>query len=496
MTDPQDASRPPGPDDAARTGLGLPAEPDGTPRRAVTGFLALARFLLAETPERAEEFSADVPELRRIVEQDRGVIRYPEPSGPMYVSVRDGLRTTSPEPPAWADPAEIIDVPERPPPGRALLGRLRAAADEVRRLDQDRHAVYRVAGVVRAVEQRYGDVLTADTAGCLEAIGAEPVLDTRSGERDGLAGFRRLTDHVLAGYRELTLSGAAVQRMIALTMLMEVAGDLAGDALAAARAEMSRLYADGGGEPGGTLFVSPLDFGLWTGAFDQTTGGRAWIPALSAARLCQQQADQYRDAARRELTAEQFHRFLYQGLGYYLAAALLLGVVTGAGPGRVREPLLSEAADRAASCEEMRARIETSVGWAAEVNPLGCNLTYPARLEAWVLSLPATTAPIRIYDVSSQLGYPDVIRDVALAVADLAAGRDAQCAQRAAAAARAMAAPAALPLTVEWGLGYLSYAAALAQRVLEKLGRAAEAADLARYNDSAWLAAQVASPAS
>ena len=378
----------------------------------------------------------------------------------MYISVRDGLRTTSANPPAWADPAEIIDLPERPPPGQVLLARLRDAADEIRALDRDRHVTYRVADTVRAVEERYGDVLTADTAGCFEAIGAEPVLDTRSRGTSGLDGFGRLTDHVLAGYQNLTLSGAAVQRMIALTMLMEVAGDLAGDALAAARAEMSRLYAEGGGEPGAALFVSPLDFGLWTSALRQATSGRAWIPALSAARLCQKRADQYRDAARREVTFEQFHRFLYRGLGYYLAAALLLGVVTGAGPGWVREPLLSEAADRAASCEEMRARIETSIGWAAEVNPLGYNLTYPARLEAWVLSLPRSTAPVRIYDVSSQLGYPDVIRDVALSVADLAAGRDEQCAQRAAAAARAMAAPAALPLVVEWGLGYFSYAAA------------------------------------
>jgi hypothetical protein len=342
-----------------RTGLGLPAEPPGTPRRAITGFLALARFLLAESPGRAEQFSGDVPELRRIIERDRGVIRYPEPSGPMYISVRDGLRTTSADPPAWADPAEIIDLPERPPPGQVLLARLRAAADGIRALDRDRHATYRVADTVRAVEERYGDVLTADTAGCLKAIAAEPVLDTRSRGSSGLDGFGRLTDHVLAGYQNLMLSGEAVQRMIALTMLMEVAGDLAGDALA------------------------------------------------------------------------------------------------------------------------------------AEVNPLGYNLTYPARLEAWVLSLPRSTAPVRIYDVSSQLGYPDVVRDVALAVADLAAGREEQCAQRAAAAARQMAAPAALPLVVEWGLGYFSYTAALAQRVLERLGRAAEAAELARYNDRTWLAEQM-----
>jgi hypothetical protein len=127
-----------------RTGLGLPAEPPGTPRRAITGFLALARFLLAESPGRAEQFSGDVPELRRIIERDRGVIRYPEPSGPMYISVRDGLRTTSADPPAWADPAEIIDLPERPPPGQVLLARLRAAADGIRALDRDRHATYRV----------------------------------------------------------------------------------------------------------------------------------------------------------------------------------------------------------------------------------------------------------------------------------------------------------------------------------------------------------------
>ena len=217
------------------TGLGLPAEPPGTPRRAITGFLALARFLLAEGPERAEQFSGDVPELRRIIERDRGVIRYPEPSGSMYISVRDGLRTTSPDPPAWADPAEIIDLPGRPPPGQVLLARLRAAADEISALDQDRHATYRVADTVQAVGQRYGDVLAADTAACLDAIGAEPVLDTRSRGSAGLDGLGRLTDHVLAGYQSLTLSGAAAQRMIALTMLMEAAGDLAGGALAAAR---------------------------------------------------------------------------------------------------------------------------------------------------------------------------------------------------------------------------------------------------------------------
>jgi hypothetical protein len=49
--------------------------------------------------------------------------------------------------------------------------------------------------------------------------------------------------------------------------------------------------------------------------------------------------------------------------------------------------VLDEAIDRQRGCEEMRARIGTSIGWAADVNPMGYNLTHPQRLERRILSL-------------------------------------------------------------------------------------------------------------
>ena len=71
--------------------------------------------------------------------------------------------------------------------------------------------------------------------------------------------------------------------------------------------------------------------------------------------------------------------------------------------------MLEEAVNAQRVCEEMRARIEVSFAWAADVNPMGYNLTHPQRLEDWVLSLPrepADRARAEISDLSSQLAFP------------------------------------------------------------------------------------------
>jgi hypothetical protein len=468
-------------------GLGFATEPADTTQRAVYEFLGLARFLLAETPSRAERASADVPEIREIVERGSGVVRWYDPDEPRYISVRNGIRTTSKDLPSWADPSDVIEMAPLPPPGRDLFLRLKRLADQISQRDPHRYDLYRMAETVSAIEKRNEHVDVHDAVAFSEISASEDVLDVRADVPFDLAPFRRAVDYAFREYHGLRLSGAGARDVFALDALMEVAGPLAGQAVTIAKQLLRQTFAEGI-VPTQRWVLSLVDLGLWMDAFDMATDGGAWIPAASAGRICLSKGDSYRDAARGEPTFEQFHRALYVALAFYRAAAWLFGVVEWAGPAYVRQPVLEEAIDSQRVCEEMRARIETSLAWAADVNSMGYNLTHPQRLEDWVLSLPqepAEGARAEISDLSSQLAFPDFVREVALALLDLVQERPERAVRRAASVVAMM--EARLGLVAEWGLGYFAYSAKLARAGLRFLGREEEARYFDQRLDADWL---------
>jgi hypothetical protein len=468
-------------------GLGFATEPPGTTQRAVCEFLGLARFLLAETPSRAEHGSADMPEIREIVERGFGVVRWYDPDEPGYISVRNGIRTTSKDLPAWADPSDVIEMASPPPPGRDLFLRLKRLADDISQRDPHRHDMYRMAETVSAIEKRYEHVEIHDAVAFSEISASEDVLDVHADVPFDPAPFLRAADHAFREYDGLRLSGDGVRNVFALRVLMELTGPLADQAVTIAKQMLLQMFSESVA-PTHRLVLPLLDLGFWMDAFDVATEGGAWIPAASAGRICLSRGDYYRDAARDEPTFEQFHRVLYHALAFYRAAAWLFGVVERAGPAEVRPPVLEEAVNAQRVCEEMRARIEVSFAWAADVNPMGFNLTHPQRLEDWVLSLPrepADQARAEISNLSSQLAFPDFVREVALAVLDLVHGRHERAVRRAAGVVAMM--EARLVLVAEWGLGYFAYSAELARVGLRRLGREEEARYFDQRLDVGWL---------
>lgn len=455
-------------------------EPPNTPRRLLVEFLGVSRVLLAESPSRAERLTSDVPELRQIMERGFGVVRWYDPQEPSYISVRDGLRTTSDTIPPWADPSDVIQMAEPATPGKDLLERLQRLGKAVHERDPDRYAAYRLADTIAAVEARYDDDLLADTVGCMEAAAEHETLDAGADVSLDLDAFRQLTLHARQEYHHLRMSGNGVRNLLALLAVLEVAGPLAEAAVVLAKGELRRLLEEGGrplGNLDSKVVLPVLDLSFWIHSFNMATEGRAWVPAISGGRVCLSSADQYRDSARLALTFEEFHRSLYLALVYYRAAAVLFDTVAQDGPTRVRAPLLEEALDRSRTCEEMRARIETSIGWAVDQNPMGYNLTLPERLEPWVrwlLKASPDTAMAEIYNLGSQLAFPDFVRDVALSVMDLIEGRHERAVGRAARVIEQM--ESHMLAITEWGMGYFTYTAALAATGLRSLGRDAEAA--------------------
>lgn len=478
--------------DPPSPGLGFATEPPGTVQRAVCEFLGLARFLLAENPPRAERLSADVPEIREIVERGSGVVHWYDPDEPVYISVRNGVRTTSENLPSWADPSDVIEMASLPPPGKELFLRLRRLADHIGQRDPQRRDMYRMTETVSAIEKRYEQAQVFDAVTFTGIAASEDVLDVRADVPFDLAPFRKAADHAFREYFGLRLSGDGARDVFALQALMEVAEPQAAQAVTVAKQLLRQMF----GEsvlPAQRWSLSLLDLGLWVDAFDLATDDRAWIVAASAARICLSRGDSYRDSARGELTFEQFHRALYLALAYYRAAAWLFGVVERAGPARVRAPVLEEAIGSRRLCEEMRARIEVSIGWAVDVNPMGYNLTHPQRLEDWVLSLlseQAGRARAEISDLSSQLAFPDFVREIALAVLDLVQDRRERAVRRAARVVAGM--EASLALVAEWGLGYFAYSAELARAGLRALGREEEARYFDERLDPGWLRGRIA----
>jgi hypothetical protein len=480
--------------DRSPKGFGFAEEPAGTVQRGIVEFLALARFLLAETPQRAERLTPDIPELRAMVERGYGVVRWHDPDEPMYISVRDGVRTTSASLPEWADPSDVVDVAAPSPLGRGLSERLRDLAQQIRHRDPERHRMYRMAETVGTVEDLLEDSNVPDLVAAGEMTAQENLLYVRSQTPFDEGAFKRIAERAHKAYDELSFSGNGARKVFALYALMAVGGPWAAQALVIARQQLN-LALDQAQLPEGPLVASVLDISLWMQALDAATEGGAWIPAASAGRICLSLADKYRDSARAEPTFEQFHRVLYLALAHYRAADLLFGMVEQAGLKQVRRPVLEEAIDRQRSCEEMRARIEASIGWAADVNPMGYNLTHPQRLERWTLSLLRSDpgqARARIYDLSSQLAFPDLVRDIALAVLDLAQERPERAVSRAADVVARM--EASLALVAEWGLGYFAYAAELARAGLRRLGRNDEAQYYDLRLSSTWLRDQFCRP--
>jgi hypothetical protein len=343
---------------------------------------------------------------------------------------------------------------------------------------------------VRAVKSRYDDVLAQDTIACAEEFGKIELLDVYADVPFDITAFEHARDYARREYFDLRLSGTGTQNALALLALMQAAGQVGDKTVVFAKRELRRLYEEGGGPAVGKLIVSVFDLMYWIDAFEQVTDDATWIVTLPAARACLSHADTYRDSAVHEPTFEQFHRSLYIALAYYLAASRLFGIVAGEEPTRVRAPLYAEAVDRMTTCEEMRARIEVSLGWAVDVNPMGYNLTYPQRLEDWVLSLlqeSADKAMIEIYNLGSQLAFPEVVREAALALIDLAQGRYRNAVQRASRSVAFMEADIRFFGVAEWGLGYFAYSVGLAQRGLELLGDAAQAREFAQRLQPAWL---------
>jgi hypothetical protein len=445
--------------------------------------------LLAERPSRAERLTLDVPEIREIVERGHGVVRWFDPAEPAYISVRDGVRTTSETIPSWADPSEVIQMAAPSPPGSDLLERLERLEEAVRDADPDRHATYRMADTLAAVRQRHRDELPADAATCAVLAADHAFLDARADLPFDLGEFRELVSKVLREYLDLRMSGNGTRRILALHGMVEVAGLLLDDAMELARERLRRLVDEADGDlPAARLLLPVHDVQSWIDAFDAVTEGRAWILAASAGRLCLSRADSHRDTARGELTFEQFHRALYMALVYYRAASLCFDVVVNAGPGRVRAPALEEALDRSRTCEEMRARIEVSLGWAVDLNPMGYNLSFPERLDPWIrwlLRNSPGTAVAEVHNLGSQLGMPDFVRDLALASIDLHRGRLERAVDRTRRVVERM--EAHLYLVAEWGLGYFAYAVALTAAGLRALGRGGEAKEVEQRLRPDWL---------
>jgi hypothetical protein len=468
-------------------GLGFAGEPADTVQRGMCEFFGLARFLLAETPSRAERLSAEVPEIREIVERGSGVVRWYDPDEPVYISVRNGVRTTSEDLPAWADPSDVIEMASLPPPGKGLLLRLQHLADDIGRRDPQRRDMYRMAETVSAIESRYEDAIVIDEITFAEIAATEDVLDVRADVPFDLTPFQKASEHGYREYNELRLSGDGARNVLALAAMMELAGPLAGQTVATAKQLQRQMFADSGLSEA-RWGLSVLDLSFWIDAFDLATGGGAWILSRSAGRVCLSSGDSCRDSARDQPTFEQFHRTLYTALAYYRAAAWLFGVVERAGAARAGQSSLEEAIDSARICEEMRARIEVSLGWAVDVSTMGYNFTHPQRLEDWVLSLlpeHADRTPAEISDLSSQLTFPDFVRKIALAVLDLVQERPERAVRRAASVVAAM--EASLVTVREWGLGYFAYSVELARTGLRLLGREKEARDFDLRLSRDWL---------
>jgi hypothetical protein len=416
------------------------------------------------------------------------VVRWFDPDEPVYISVKDGVRTTSEDLPAWADPSDVIEMATPPPPGKELLTRLQHLEEELAQQQPERHRIYRMSEVVSAVEQRYEDADVAESVTLAEFAASEDLLDARRDTPFDLAVFERASDYALQEYSSLNLSGNGARSVFAIYALMGVAGSLAEEAVTVAKRQLRQLLTEDSSPPGTRLVLSLYDLRSWVDAFEAVTAGRAWIPAASAGRICLSRGDHYRDLARRQPTFEQFHRSLHVALAFYRAAARVFAVVENAGPGRVRPAVFEEAIDRQRTCEEMRVRIEVSLGWAVDVNPMGYNLTYPQRLEAWALSLlheSADRTPAEIYHLSSQLAFPDVVRELAFALLDLAQGRPERAAQRSIGVMGRMEAD--LPPVLEWGRSYFAYCADLARTSLRMLGREEEARGFDQRLDAEWI---------
>ena len=225
--------------DRSPEGFGFAEEPAGTVQRGIVEFLALARFLLAETPQRAERLTPDVPELRAMVERGYGVVYWHDPDESMYISVRDGVRTTSASLPEWADPSDVVDVAAPSSPGRSLSGRLRDLAEQIRRRDPERHRIYRMAETVSAVEDLLEDSRVPDLVVAGEMTAQESLLDVRSQAPFDEGAFERVADRAHKAYDELSFSGDGARNIFALYALMAVGGPWAAQALVIARQQLN-----------------------------------------------------------------------------------------------------------------------------------------------------------------------------------------------------------------------------------------------------------------
>jgi hypothetical protein len=386
----------------------------------------LARVLMVGDPIQGEE-AEDVfllPELRRVVDAGSGVVSLRGDDGETwYISILRGVRTTSHEAPTWADPAEIVAL-ERPNRSNAVRKRFERALGDLAALDDAAAAALGLARAAEAIAPYYehprADLWSADGAKALADTGAADLLRKTAVPEDSCL---TVLNEILHRHLGFGIVGFAAHPIVATFAMLNIVPDILPAALGSARAFALHALEEGGAatEDASSVILSPSDVGTWADILDSVTDGFGWRLALAGARILRSHGDSARDRARDEVTFEAFHLDLCEALLTYLSADWLYSECLKLS---ANDEQKSEAASARRFIEEMRARILTSLQWAAGFT-VGPNFSRPDEVDGWVLTLAEMTPQEgrrEIADLRSQLTFPDVVADLAIARLELIHG--------------------------------------------------------------------------
>ena len=379
----------------------------------------LARVLMVEDPP-SGEWADNVfmnPELQRMFEIGHGVAHSAGTGEEAYISIRDGLRTASSKRPEWADPAQIIEV-IAPLHSDLVHKRFIGAVKELEVANAEAVTALGLTKAAEIIAPYYGastkrsDLWDIEEAVALSEIGAHELLSSTTITPSGSL---QVANDAASRHLGLEMVGFAARPVVALFALLANMPELIGPLMAAAGEWSDVHIKEGGGDipPGASVLLAPSDLDTWSAILNSITGGRAWQMFVITAEIIIRFADRKRDEALASLTFEDFNFHLCSSLLQYESAKLLYEQYQRSPDGQFQE----RASKACLLVDEMNARIRTALQWSVGLT-IGPNFSDPGSLHDWISSLtelPFAEARLEISDLSSQLVFPNIVRDLAIA---------------------------------------------------------------------------------
>ncbi len=371
---------------------------------------------LGQDPPTAETMILAIgsEELESMIEAGNGIVRVVAADGITtgYISVRDGHRETTASLPSWAKPEEVRDA-HIPAPGRAVYSKLVDRAAIIRSTQEDLFAGLGLELGMTTVSRYYdSDADSQSLVRLIEVASAMELNEKLRLDRERFAswGFDAMND-LVREYSQFRLSGESLRLALSTLSILWMAGESGVAAIEIAHLAGQKIA-------GETAVFSIADIDFYCRALDVSTNGYTWRMALGAARGMREYGDDARDEANASLTFEDFHGHLYRALAFYLAAQTLYRIANTNRDSSAPPQLAYEAIKGNHFCEEMRVRILVSFAWAADFTTHGNNFILPDVLEWWLVTRSARNMDVmehRVLNQYTQLTFPSVIRDLALA---------------------------------------------------------------------------------